>query len=148
MFKYNIIKGTNMNLEDFKKELDTCIVTFQYTKKDGSIRTAKGTRNTSYINSLIPSSDEDYIKFEKDVVDLLIELKGYSDLSEYTLNNGVEHVKTEQGFYYFKPIKRKKTSSPDVTTYFDIEKLESRSFKNENFIDVIDTCLIKEDYVE
>ena len=137
-----------MNLEDFKKELDTCIVTFQYTKKDGSIRIAKGTRNKTYINSLIPKTDENYIKLEKDVVDLVIELKGYSGLSEYGFENGVEHVKTEHGFYYFKPIKRKKTSSPDVTTYFDVEKLESRSFKNGNFIDVIDMCIIKEDYVE
>lgn len=54
-----------MKFEDFKKKLATEVVSFKYTKKDGTIREAKGTTNPSVIET---NYDSKYLpKGEKDI---------------------------------------------------------------------------------
>lgn len=136
-----------INVTDFKNYLDSHIITFQYTKKDGTIREAKGTRNSKYISDMCPFDlERDSIKFEKEPIDKLVELR-YEDVNDYAMSNGLSLliVPKDDKHYYFIPLKREKKYSSDVINYFDIDKKDYRSFRIDNYIGVIDMTIIKDE---
>lgn len=141
------MEALHINLNRFEELLENNIITFQYKKKDGSIREAKGTKNSKYIVSLCPFDlERDSIKFEKEPIDKLVELR-YEDVNDYAMSNGLSLllVPTDDKHYYFVPLKREKKYSPDVINYFDIDKKDYRSFRIDNYIGVIDMTVIKND---
>ena len=133
-----------INLNRFEELLENNIITFQYKKKDGSIREAKGTKNSNYIASLCPFDlERDSIRFEKEPIDKLVELR-YEDVNDYATSNGLSLIYPDDKYYYFIPQKREKKYSPDVINYFDIDKKDYRSFRIDNYIGVIDMTIIKD----
>lgn len=60
-----------MKFIDFRKKLENEVVSFKYTKKDGTIREAKGTTNPgiiekNYDHTYLPKGEKD-IKYSEDV---------------------------------------------------------------------------------
>ena len=141
------MESLNINLNRFEELLENNIITFQYKKKDGSIREARGTKNSKYISDTCPFDlERDSIRFEKEPIDKLVDLR-YEDVNDYAMSNGLSLllVPTDDKHYYFVPLKREKKYSPDVINYFDIDKKEYRSFRIDNYIGVIDMTIIKDD---
>ena len=136
----------DINFYNFEELLEDNIITFKYRKKDGSIREAKGTKNSNYIASLCPFDIErDSIKFEKEPIDKLVELR-YEDVNDYAQSNGLSLLYVDDDkYYYFIPQRREKKYNPNVLNYFDIDKKEYRSFIKDNYIGVIDMTIIKDD---
>ena len=122
-------------IKDLSNGLHTSVVEFEYKKKDGTIRNAKGT----LLKERLPNVQKEEIKFEKETIDLLLKLKNIS-FEEYTKSNGIILVKTEtintKEYYVFNLVSKRKENN-DMITYFDIEKNEFRSFSKENFLGII-----------
>ena len=126
-----------IDVTDFKNYLDSHIITFQYTKKDGTIREAKGTRNSKYISDTCPFDlERDSIKLEKEPIDKLVELR-YEDVNDYAMSNDMSLIYLDDEYYYFVLLKREKKFNPDVINYFDIDKKDWRSFRIDSYIGVI-----------
>lgn len=110
------------------------IVVFEYTKKDGSVRTAKGTLNSEYLPEPIP----DIIKFDIPVIDALMSAKNIPSLNEYAKENGLSFVDVDVDNckYIFSPIK-KKVNKENLISYYDIEKDSFRSFIKDNYLGIL-----------
>lgn len=122
-------------INDLSNGLHTSVVEFEYKKKDGTIRKAKGT----LLKEKLPNVQKEEIKFEKETIDLLLKLKNIS-FEEYTKSNGMILVRAEtintKEYYVFNLVSKRKENN-DMITYFDIEKNEFRSFSKENFLGII-----------
>lgn len=122
-------------IKDLSNGLHTSVVEFEYKKKDGTIRNAKGT----LLKERLPNVQKEEIKFEKETIDLLLKLKNIS-FEEYTKSNGMILVRAEtintKEYYVFNLVSKRKENN-DMITYFDIEKNEFRSFSKENFLGII-----------
>lgn len=120
--------------EELQKLLKEGVVTFEFKKKDGSIRTAKGTLNENYI----PKVEVENICLHKKEIDILIKEK-YKDLQDYMDANKIELVSISEDNedYIFKLKKRKVKKNENLIFYYDLEKESFRSFNKENFIRII-----------
>jgi hypothetical protein len=124
--------------EKIKKLIDHLkegVVVFEYEKKDGSTRVAKGTLKKEL---LPPVKEDEEIIFDKLSIDTLIGIK-YESLDEYMKLNKVELVgETEDGKNYrFKYKKEKRKVNENLQSYYDIEKESFRSFDKNNFKRII-----------
>lgn len=129
-------KSTDINV--LNEELHNGVVEFEYTKKDGSIRTAKGTLNDEYLPEKLP----DHIKLNCDAVNTLMKVKNIPSLKEYAQENGIEYLCSQIGedmkmCYVFTPIKKESKVNEDMMTYYDVEKDAFRSFKKDNFLGIV-----------
>ena len=124
------------SVEVLNEELRKGVVTFEYTKKDGTVRTAKGTLN----DELLPEKLPDRVTFDTDVIDALMYAKGINTLEEYAKANGLEYmgvVGTLPKFQYvFK--KAEKSHNENQVSYYDVEKDSFRSFVKDNFLGIIE----------
>ena len=125
------------NLDDLARELKEGVVTFEYVKKDGTARVAKGTMN----EELLPEKIPDRVSFDVEVINELMKAKDIPTLEDYARENGLRVFGTieieGQQKYVFVPIKNKKQNE-DLFTYYDVEKDAFRSFKKENFKGIIE----------
>ena len=128
-------KSTDINV--LKDELHSGVVTFEYEKYDGSIRTAQGTLNDKYLPEKIPER----VYLEAEVIDTLIKVKGIKNLEEYASGNGLEQIGLEKYegkiCYVFKPAKKKKKVNENIVTYYDMEKDAFRSFDKDRFLGML-----------
>ena len=84
-------------IKELVDHLKEGIVVFEYEKKDGSTRVAKGTLKKEL---LPPVNEEEEIVFDKSSIDTLIGIK-YESLEEYMELNKIELVgETEDGKNY------------------------------------------------
>lgn len=124
------------SVEVLNEELKKGVVTFEYTKKDGSVRTAKGTLN----DELLPEKIPDRVTFDTDVIDALMYAKGINTLEEYAKANGLEYmgvVGTLPKFQYvFK--KAEKSHNENQVSYYDVDKDTFRSFVKDNFLGIVE----------
>lgn len=124
------------SVEVLNEELKKGVVTFEYTKKDGSVRTAKGTLN----DELLPEKIPDRVTFDTDAIDALMYAKGISTLEEYAKANGLEYmgvVGTLPKFQYvFK--KAEKSHNENQVSYYDVDKDAFRSFVKDNFLGIVE----------
>ena len=131
------------DINDLSQELKERIVTFEYKKLDGSVRTATGTMMESYIPEKLP----DIIYLDREAVDALMEAKNIKTLEEYAKENGLEymllssHPETNKTVYVFVPAREKRKLSEEtlasLMTYYDVEKDAFRSFKKDNFLGIV-----------
>lgn len=135
VLKFITDTGQNYNnMEEKLKELiDSLkegVVVFEYEKKDGSTRVAKGTLNEKFL----PEREPDEFELDKESVDTLVGVK-YKDLDEYMTLNKIELIgESEDGKNYkFKHKKKAVQKSDKVLSYYDLEKEEFRSFTKDNF---------------
>ena len=70
-------KSNDINV--LSHELKEGVVTFEYKKKDGSVRTAKGTLNDEYLPEKIP----DKVYLEAIVISTLMREKNIPTMKEY-----------------------------------------------------------------
>lgn len=138
-YKTNInmdYKSTDINF--LQEEMKNRIVTFEYKKKDGSIRTAKGTMNEDELPERLPEK----ISLEKDVIDELMKAKNIQSLDDYAKENGLKYWGTEtdefKSYYVFNPIKTERKVNENQILYYDIEKDAFRSFLKDNFLGIIE----------
>ena len=122
------------NIEDLLEEMKNGVVTFEYTKADGSVRTARGTLNDEYLPEKLP----DTLVFEKDVIDALMVAKEILTLEDYAKENGLKFVFCSDHNYVFEPLNKDVEYSSNLVRYYDIEKDHFRSFKKENFLGIIE----------
>ncbi|MCM1217725.1 MAG: SH3 beta-barrel fold-containing protein [Lachnospiraceae bacterium] len=127
----------NTSTSFLKEELKEHVITFEYKKKNGDIRTAKGTLCQSIIDELIQPQEIEFIKLEKKYVDIIIKEHDYEDLIQYALENDVDCCGEEDGYYLFLPKPRKKIKNMNNISYFDVDKKEWRSFLSENYFGLI-----------
>lgn len=127
----------NTDLKNLKDLLKESVVVFEYKKKDGSIRKSRGTWNKEIVEKLLPPKEPE-IKLEKKVVDLIIKEHDYKDISEYSFENNVVFEYEDEDYYYFNPKKRTRVSPEGQTIYFDLDKMSTRSFINDNYLGVIE----------
>lgn len=123
-----------MNVDNLKTALKEGIVIFEYEKKDGTKRLAKGTLN----ENLLPEKEPDEFELEKDGVDKNVE-KNYENIEEYLKKNKIEIIgESEDGKrYMFKRVRTHRVKNDSLVSYYDIEKEEFRSFRKESFIGII-----------
>ena len=124
-------KSTDISL--LTEEMKQRVVTFEYTKKDGTVRTAKGTMNEEYLPEKIP----DQVTFDIDAVNELMKAKNIPTLEEYARGNGLKIAGTIGDKYVFVPITEKKKNE-NLMTYYDIEKDAFRSFSKDRFLGIIE----------
>ena len=114
------------SVEVLNEELKKGVVTFEYTKKDGTVRTAKGTLN----DELLPEKLPDRVTFDTDAIDALM----------YAKANGLEYmgvVGTLPKFQYvFK--KAEKSHNENQVSYYDVDKDAFRSFVKDNFLGIVE----------
>ena len=133
------------NIEDLARMLKEGVVTFEYTKMDGTARVAKGTMREDYIPEKIP----DILELNKAAIDALMVAKNIRSIDEYARENGLEYMgvrggteTTGEDVYVFTPIKEKRNLSEktleSLFSYYDVEKDAFRSFKKENFKGIIE----------
>lgn len=124
------------SVEVLNEGLKKGVVTFEYTKKDGSVRTAKGTLN----DELLPEKIPDRVTFDTDAIDALMYAKGINTLEEYAKANGLEYlgvVGTLPKFQYvFK--KAEKSHNENQVSYYDVDKDAFRSFVKDNFLGIVE----------
>ena len=125
------------DIDTLKDELHNGVVSFQYTKYDGTVRTAQGTLNDEYLPEKIP----DNVYLEAEVIDVLMKEKGIKNLEEYAKENGLEHVGLERYegkiCYSFKPARKNKKVNESIVTYYDLEKDAFRSFDKERYLGIL-----------
>ena len=125
------------NLDDLARMLKEGVVTFEYVKKDGTARVAKGTMN----EELLPEKIPDRVSFDVAAINELMKAKDIPTLEDSARENGLRVFGTieieGQQKYVFVPIKAKKVNE-DQFTYYDVEKDAFRSFKKENFKGIIE----------
>lgn len=122
-------------IDELKESLKQGIVTFEFKKKDGTIRTAKGTTNASYLEDEL---EDEVITLDKNVVDDYIDFAGYQSIEEYASRNNTKFVGEVNGMYTFETIKKTKKPNDNIVSYFDIEKQEFRSFVKENYMGLVE----------
>ena len=133
------------NIEDLARMLKEGVVTFEYTKMDGTARVAKGTMR----DELLPEKIPDILELNKDAIDALMVAKNIRSIDEYAKENRLEYMglhggteTTGEDVYVFTPIKEKRKLSEktmnSLFTYYDVEKDTFRSFKKENFKGIIE----------
>ena len=131
------MKYKSNDINDLSQELKEGVVTFEYKKKDGSVRTAQGTLNDEYLQEKIP----DKVYLEVIVISTLMREKNIPTMKEYAQENGLEYLYTEihddKMCYVFEPIKKEKKVNENVMTYYDVEKDAFRSFNKENFLGIL-----------
>ena len=120
------------SLDDLARMLKEGTVIFEYAKKDGSVRVAKGTMNEDYLPERIPEQ----ITFDVEAINELMKAKNIPTLEEYARGNGLTVVGTVGDKYVFIPIKEKKKNE-NIFTYYDIEKDAFRSFNKDNFLGIV-----------
>lgn len=127
-------KSTSVDV--LNEELRKGVVTFEYTKKDGTVRTAKGTLN----DELLPEKLPDRITFDTEAIDALMYAKGINTLEEYAKANGLEYlgvICTLPNLQYeFK--KAEKSHNENQVTYYDVDKDAFRSFVKNNFLGIVE----------
>ena len=123
-----------MNVEELKTALKNGVVIFEYEKKDGTKRVAKGTLNENFLPEMEPAEFE----LGKEGVDKIVE-STYTDFDEYMEKNKIELVgESEDGLnYIFKHKKKTRKPNENIVSYYDLEKEEFRSFNKDHFIGVI-----------
>lgn len=123
-----------MNADELKETLKNNVVIFEYTKTDGTTRTAKGTLR----EDLLPKREPDEFELEKNAVDTLISEK-YGSMEEYMNENKIELVgeSKDGAAYLFRHKKKTVKKNENVVNYYDLEKNQFRSFKKENFIKIV-----------
>lgn len=149
------------NLDTFRNALKSGVVNFKYTKKDGSVREAKGTLNPEIIGEKYTGKDKTTIIVTEDNLKNVIGYKTCSDVimswtEEFidmdtnetvpfkrqsiilphntTITKELIPEILESGvekLQLYKPSKVKE----GYTTYWDMEKEAFRCFNNENLID-------------
>lgn len=130
-----IYKSTNV--ETLRESLKKDEVIFEYTKKDGTVRTARGTMNPEMLPEQIP----DTVTFECGAINTLMKVKNIDNIGDYARGNGLVlkgiDLETEGGpKYVFTPMKRK--IKENQILYYDLEKDTFRSFLQENFLGIVD----------
>lgn len=121
---------TNNDISVLKEELKKRVVTFEYTKKDGTVRTAQGTMNEEYLPEKIPNT----VSFEKDAIDSLMEAKNIPAIDDYAKENGLKFIELKDNLYIFAPIKKERKINENLVLYYDVEKEAFRSFDKNNFL--------------
>ena len=128
-------KSTDVDV--LKEELKTNVVTFQFTKKDGTTRTARGTLMKEYLPEQIP----EIVTFDVEVINTLMVEKNINTIDEYASENGLVFVKTDTSVnpnvYVFSPKKHKRINE-NLVSYYDIEKDSFRTFITSNFLGIIE----------
>lgn len=124
----------NITIDYLKEKLNDSIVVFDYKKKDGTIRTARGTVSKKIINEYQEPGE---IKLQKKFVDIIIKEHKYNDVFEYASENDCVFIDSDDTYYYFNIKKRYREPNPNQTVYFDLDKMCTRSFVNENYIGII-----------
>ena len=123
------------SVETLSEKLKEGIVEFEYTKKDGTVRRAKGTMSPEYLPEPIPET----VSFEMEIIDELMKIKDIPSIDDYAKANGLQlkgiDSEQEKPMYVFTPIKRK--HNENLFSYYDIEKDSFRSFIKENFLGII-----------
>lgn len=120
------------SIDDLTRMLKEGVVIFEYAKKDGSVRVAKGTMNEDYLPERIPEQ----ITFDVEAINELMKAKNIPTLEEYARGNGLKVVGTVCDKYVFIPIKEKKKNE-NIFTYYDVEKDAFRSFNKDNFLGIV-----------
>ena len=119
-----------------KKELLNALyngtVNFEYKKKDGSTRQAKGTLCQNIIPDEHKNNKE--LRFDVPAIDTLLKIKNIGTIEEYAESNDIKFIKKENNEYVFV---FKKKNKEDIITYYDLDVNDYRSFKEENFIQII-----------
>ena len=121
------------SVEVLYEELKKGVVTFEYTKKDGTVRTAKGTLN----DELLPEKLPDQLSFDVNVIDTLMQAKSIPSLDVYAKENGLKYIGKSDSSYVFEPASPEKELSENVVRYYDIDKDHFRSFVKENFLGIL-----------
>jgi len=121
------------NVNELMNRLHNGIVEFEYKKKDGSIRKAKGTLYPEFL----PEKENEEIKFDVQAIDTLLEIKNIS-FEEYMETNNLELLKKENEKYVFILNRKKKEKQENTVIYYDFENNSFRSFIKENFIRIIE----------
>jgi len=136
-----------VSLEAFVQDLEKGIVIFFYTKKDGSIRRAIGTRAPKYLPNQGERIRVDaFYSIEKTLANYEIEEKNF--VKKY--NNSRGHYATKEMLDVLEGIvakvnyddeleerrieESKERKNPALLTYFDMGLLEWRSFNPNNLI--------------
>ena len=139
VLRFTINIGQNYNnmeerLEELINSLKEGVVVFEYVKKDGSTRVARGTLNEKFL----PEKEPDEFELDKEGVDTLVGVK-YKDMDEYMSLNKIELIgESEDGKNYkFKHKHRKVQKNENLLSYYDLEKEEFRSFDKSNFKKVL-----------
>lgn len=124
------------SVEILNEELKKGVVVFEYTKKDGTVRTAKGTLN----DDLLPEKLPNRITFDTEAIDALMYAKNINTLEEYAKANGLEYlgvVGTLPNLQYeFK--KANKPHNENQVSYYDVERDSFRSFVKDNFLGIVE----------
>lgn len=126
------------SIDDLARMLKEGVVTFEYAKKDGTARIAKGTMQDDLLPEKLPAR----IVFEVEVINELMKAKNIPTLEDYARANGLRvfgmsQIEGEKPKYIFVPIKENKKNE-NVFTYYDLEKDAFRSFNKENFKGIIE----------
>lgn len=119
-------------INELKELLKEHVVVFEYTKKDGSIRTAKGTLVETYL----PEKEPEEFELDKKSVDYLVETK-YESFDKYLESNKIELIEESENVYKFKHKKKERKRNENLVSYYDLDKDEFRSFNKDNFIGII-----------
>ena len=123
------------SVEALSEKLKEGIVEFEYTKKDGTVRKARGTMLPDYLPEPIPEE----VSFEVEVIDILMKEKNIPSIEEYAKANGLQlkgiDLELEKPMYVFTPIKRKHNDK--LFSYYDVDKDSFRSFIKENFLGIL-----------
>lgn len=117
------------NVNEVMNRLHNGIVEFEYKKKDGSTRKAKGTLCSDFL----PEKEMEEIVFDIKAIDTLCEIKHIS-FEEYMETNNLELLNTDNGKYIFLFRKKKKDKQDGLIIYYDLETNSFRSFIKDNFI--------------
>lgn len=124
------------SVEILNEELKKGVVIFEYTKKDGTVRTAKGTLN----DNLLPEKLPNRITFNTEAIDALMYAKNIDTLEEYAKANGLEYlgvIGTLPNLQYeFKKVDR--VHNDNMVSYYDVEKDSFRSFVKDNFLGIVE----------
>lgn len=121
------------DIEKLINRLHNGIVEFEYKKKDGSTRNARGTLYPEFL----PKKENEEIKFNVRAIDALLEAKGIS-FEEYTESNNLDFLKKENEKYVFTFKRKKKEKQENKIIYYDLESSSFRSFIKENLIRIIE----------
>lgn len=123
-----------MDTNEFKELLKEHVVVFEYDKKDGTRRVAKGTLCDKYL----PDKEPDEFELDKTSVDTLVKTK-YGSFDEYLENNKIELLgESDDGTkYLFRHKKKERKANENLVSYYDLEKEEFRSFDKNNFRGVV-----------
>ena len=121
------------SVEVLYEELKKGVVTFEYTKRDGTVRTAKGTLCDEYLPEKIP----DEVLLDIKAVDTLMQVKNIPTIEDYAKENGLKWIGRRDMSYVFSPLKSERNLNENQVNYYDVEKEHFRSFAKENFLGIV-----------